>query len=161
MSSPSEHKVTRRHPAARLAVIGVGHELRGDDAAGAQVARRLAPYAWERLLVIDAGSAPENFSGVVRRFSPTGVLFVDVAQMDEPPGTVRWLTEDEIAGLSASTHTLPLRLLARYLQEHVNCQVYLIGIQPARDGLDDALSPEVTAAVNGVASGIRAVFAWT
>lgn len=161
MNSLAESAVIRRHEAARLAVIGVGHELRGDDGAGASVARRLAPYASNRMLVIDGGSAPENFSGVVRRFKPTLILFVDVAQMNEPPGTVRWLTEDEIAGLSASTHTLPLRLLSRYLQEHLDCQVYLIGIQPASNGLDEDLSPEVAAAVSGLVSGIRAVFAWS
>ena len=44
----------------RVAVVGVGQRLRGDDGAGPAVAQRLAPLADAALLVVDAGHAPEN-----------------------------------------------------------------------------------------------------
>jgi hypothetical protein len=70
----------------RVAVVGVGHELCGDDAAGLVVAHALqtALAGDERLLVIEAGSVPENQTGRLRRFKPGIVLLIDAAQMGDP-----------------------------------------------------------------------------
>jgi hydrogenase 3 maturation protease len=130
--------------------MGIGHELRGDDAAGLLVARRLLPYAGEDFLVVEAGHAPENYTAPVRRFAPQLTLLVDAADLREHPGTIRWLEWPETTGLSASTHTMPLYLLAHYLATEANCLVGLIGIQPADCGLNAPLSAEVKAAVTAV-----------
>jgi hydrogenase 3 maturation protease len=134
----------------RLAIVGVGHELRGDDAAGLAVARALQGTDAPDRLVIVAGHAPENHTGAIRRFAPDLVLLVDAAQMDAPPGTVRWLSLSEIDGLSASSHTLPLSLLAHYLAATLGCQVALLGIQPLGTEIGAPLSPAVAVAVTAV-----------
>lgn len=139
----------------RLAVMGIGHELRGDDIAGLLVARALRPYANERFLVVEAGHAPENYTAPVRRFAPQLVLLVDAAELGEPPGTIRWLEWPELTGLSASTHTMPLYLLARYLAMEANCAVGLLGIQAADTGLNMSLSAEVEEAVTAVVEAFR------
>lgn len=139
----------------RTAVVGMGHELRGDDAAGIEVARALRPLAHQQLLVIDAGHAPENHTGPIRRFAPELVLLVDAAQLGEAPGAVRWLAWQETTGLSASTHTMPPYVLARYLTAELNTHIALIGIQPADTSLGATLSPEVRQAVNGVVQIFR------
>lgn len=152
----------RRHVEAtptRVAVVGVGHELRGDDAAGPAVARRVLASAGERLLVVDGGPAPENVTGVLRRFQPDLVLLVDAADLGAEPGTVRWLTPDVIEGLSATTHTMPLSMLARYLQHELDCGIYLVGIQPAQNDIGQPLSDPVEKAVGAVSAGLQAVFA--
>lgn len=142
----------RKQP--RIAVVGVGHELRGDDVAGVLVTRALKPAFAERqdILVVDGGHVPENFTGLLRRFTPDLVLMVDTAEMDEPPGTVRWLAWQEASGLSASTHTMPPYLIARYLNSDLGCEVALIGIQPAQTGIGAALSPPMQGAVREVAT---------
>lgn len=134
---------------ARVAVVGIGTEMGGDDAAGIILARDLAQISQgsEHLLVIDAGPAPENVTGLLRRFRPDLVLLVDAAQMDEAPGAVRWLDWRGSEGLSASTHTLPLHLVATYLVQELSCEVALIGIQPARNNWGRALSPQARQAV--------------
>jgi hydrogenase 3 maturation protease len=120
----------------RVAVVGIGNELSGDDAAGIAVARALGskirnhPVA-PSFCIIEAGMAPENFTGTLRRFRPDLVVLVDAAQMDQAPGTVRWFDAESAAGFSASTHTLPLNLFALYLQSEIGCEVKLLGIQPA------------------------------
>src|SRR3989304_235438 len=99
-----------RRNGQRAAVVGLGQEWGGDDAAGLQVARTmlraksLAGSAW---LVVDAGSAPENCLGALRRHKPDLLLLVDAAEMGESPGAVRLLDWKAATGLSASTHTLP------------------------------------------------------
>jgi hydrogenase 3 maturation protease len=136
----------------RVAVVGVGHELCGDDAAGLVVARALqtALVDDERLLVIEAGSAPENQTGRLRRFKPGLVLLIDAAQMGETPGVIRWLPWDETDGISASTHTLPFHILARYLISELGCEVALLCIQSARNTVGAPLSAEVAEAVNTI-----------
>lgn len=143
----------------RVAVVGVGHALRGDDAAGLALAERAAPLAGERLLVLEAGPAPENVTGVLRRFKPELVLLVDAADLGETPGTVRWLSADDVEGLSATTHTMPLSMLAHYLEQELGCQVYLIGIQPGQNGIGQPLSAAVERAVAAIEDGLQAVFA--
>lgn len=144
---------------SRVAVVGIGHELRGDDAAGVAVARKLQPVAHERLLVVEGGHAPENQTGLLRRFSPDLVLLVDAAQMNEAPGTVRWLAWEESVGLSASTHTLPPYMLAQYLVHELGCEVVLVGIQPGQTALEHPLSAAVGAAVAALALALTEVFA--
>ncbi len=102
------------------------------------------------VLVVDAGLAPEGCSGLLRRFGPDLVLFVDAADVGEPPGTVRVLGRRSMGGVGGSTHTLPLSLLAGYLVETLDCRVALIGIQPADTALGEPLSPAVGHAVHVV-----------
>jgi hydrogenase 3 maturation protease len=142
----------------RIAFVGIGHELRGDDAAGVMLARAMQPLAAsDRVIVVDAGAAPENCTGLLRRFRPDLVVLVDAAQLDEPPGTVRWLAWQETAGLSASTHTLPLHMLASYLTADLGCDVALIGIQPAQNAIDSPLSPMVQQAVDELARALAGI----
>lgn len=140
---------SERGRSPRTAVVGVGHELRGDDAAGCAVARALAPVAesHSHVLVLDAGAAPENQLGPLRRFGPDLVIFVDAAQMGERAGTVRWFSPDETTGVSASTHTLPPAVIAQFLELELGCEVALIGIQPEQNALGTPVSASVQEAV--------------
>lgn len=145
--------------APRLAIIGIGSELRGDDAAGLEVARRLRPSAIGRedLLVIEAGLAPEAFTGTLRRFRPDLVVLVDAARMDTSPGSVLYLNWRDVDGFRGSTHTLPLSTLASYLETEIGCEVWLLGIQPAHAEFDQPLSP---AAARGVHLAVENLRGW-
>ena len=57
---------------ARVAILGVGNEMKGDDGAGVRVVRELSQRmpATPGVLLVDAGQAPENFTGPLRRFRP-------------------------------------------------------------------------------------------
>lgn len=136
----------------------MGSDLRGDDSAGLWVARalqqdgRVAQAA--DLLIVEGGLAPENHTGQLRAFRPDLVLLVDAAHMDEPPGAVQWVPLDAIDGLSASSHALPLSMLAHYLTLELGCEVAVLGIQPAQNELDSALSPAVRASVDEIVADL-------
>jgi hydrogenase 3 maturation protease len=102
------------------------------------------------VLVIEGGAAPENCTGPIRRFAPDLVILVDAAHMEEAPGTIRWLDWQDLAGLSASTHTLPPSILAHYLTVELGCRVALVGIQPQQTDVGAPLSEAVQAAVDKV-----------
>jgi hydrogenase 3 maturation protease len=138
---------------ARVAVLGVGNDMKGDDGAGVWVARSLAARIPDApgVLVIDGGVAPENFTGPLRRFRPDLVVEIDAAHLDEPAGSVAWVDWRDADGMSASTHTLPPSVLAQFLSADLGCRVALIGIQPATLGMGRGLSPDVAAAADCLA----------
>jgi hydrogenase 3 maturation protease len=148
----------------RIALIGVGNPMCGDDAAGILVARFLRPLANtnDKFFVVCAGTAPENCTGLLRRFKPDLVLFVDAAQLNEKPGTIRWIPWHMTTGFSASTHTLPIYLLASYLNIEMGCQIALLGIQPTHLSFGP-LTPIVHKHVSEMAQKLKAIFTtlWT
>ena len=148
------------HPLLRIAILGVGNELRGDDGAGPAVVcalqKTLAGH--ENFLLADTGPAPENFTGAIRRFTPQLVILIDAAVMDEAPGSIRWIDWRETSGFSASSHTLPLGVLAEYLTAELSCEVFLIGIQPEDTSLEASLSKPVQHARNILVEALTAEF---
>jgi hydrogenase 3 maturation protease len=117
----------------RLAIVGIGHELCGDDALGVVISQKLETILQgiDSVRVFAAGSAPENLCGALRRFTPDLLILIDAAHLSEKPGTIRWLELEKIDGISASTHTIPLRILTDYLTAEIGCRVVLLGVQPA------------------------------
>ena len=143
---------------SRIAVVGIGNTLRSDDAAGILVARalttsRLLPDP-KPVLVIDAGHAPENCTAELRRYAPDVVLLVDAVEMGEAPGYIRWVEMDEIEGMSASTHSLPLSMLASFLNWELNCEVTLLGIQLKSNDIGETVNLDVLRAVNEIVGTI-------
>jgi hydrogenase 3 maturation protease len=142
----------------RVAIVGIGNPLRNDDAAGMLVARKLqhqecaadAPH----LLIIQAGHAPENVTGELRGFAPELILLIDAADLRDVPGAICWVPIQSIEGMSASTHSLPLSMLARYLTLELNCMVALIGIQPKSNDFGETVSTEVAHAVDEIVEKI-------
>ena len=102
----------------------------------------------DHLLIIEAGHAPENATGALRAFAPDLVLMIDAARMGEAPGTVKSIPEESIDGMSASTHSLPLSMLASYLKLEMNCVVAVLGIQPLTNEVGERVSSDVLGAVN-------------
>ena len=139
---------------SRIAIVGIGNEFNGDDAAGVILARtllpRIPPTAKQSVLILDAGPAPENITVDLRDFRPDLVILVDAAQMDAAPGTIAWLPWDSVSGMSAASHMLPLSMLARYLEMDFGCRVALLGIQPAANEWDTPLSPPVEEAIRAL-----------
>lgn len=140
-----------------VVVLGVGSEMRSDDAAGLHVATALSRAALPNVHAFEAGPAPENFTAEIRRLRPAVVVIVDCAHMDEAPGTLRLIDPLQIGGVSFGTHGLPLSVLADYLRQETGCTVLILGIQPASVDVGEALSKPVTEAVHGAAELLRDV----
>jgi len=143
---------------ARVAVVGVGNTMRGDDGAGILVVRALASRLRDApdVLLIDGSTAPENFTGPLRRFRPDLVIEIDAAHLEQPPGTVAWVDWRDADGMSASTHALPPSVLASFLSADLGCRVSLLGIQPATLDMGCGLSPDVAVAVERVTAQLSA-----
>jgi hydrogenase 3 maturation protease len=136
-------------------VVGVGSTLRSDDAAGLHIALALRALALPNVFVLLGDTAPENVTGEVRRARPTHVLFVDAADLGESPGFMRLLDAAEVGGMSSSTHTLPLGVIADYLTLELGCRVLFLGLQPKSVAFGDTISDEVASAVQEAVEAIR------
>ncbi len=139
-----------------VAILGIGNEFNGDDAAGVEVIHRLQVVltSKENVLLLDGGAAPENFTGPIRRFAPRIVILVDCADMGATPGSIAWLDMNELEGFSASTHTLPPTVLAQFLSNELDCEIGLIGIQPEMLEFGAPLSAGVQVAVDQIINTI-------
>jgi hydrogenase 3 maturation protease len=145
--------------AGRIALLAVGSELRGDDAAGLLIAARLEDMRKQRrgpaqFKIFLGETAPENLSGAIRRFKPTHLVVVDSADAGKPAGTIFAIDPKEIGGISFSTHQLPLALMIEYLQETITCSVIVLGIQPKNLGFAAPVSREIGTAVDQVAAAL-------
>ena len=139
-----------------VAVVSIGHELRGDDFAGVALSRALRDLSAGRddLLVIEGGPAPENVTGALRRFAPDLVVLIDAAQMDALPGAIRLLDWQAIQAGAPTTHSLSLRQFAAYLVAELGCEVAVLGIQPADVSFGAPLSQPVREMLKPAASAL-------
>jgi hydrogenase maturation protease len=135
-------------------VIGLGNEMRGDDAAGLLAARRLAAAALPGVRVAehpgDAASLAAVLAGERR------VVVID-AVTGGAPGSVRELTPAALAGGGGwGSHGLGLaEAIALSAALGGAPQVRVIGIGGRRFGLGQEPSPEVVRAAALVARGLE------
>jgi len=138
----------------RLAVLGIGNPLRGDDALGLEVLNQLKGKVPENVKLFECEMAPENFLGEIELFSPTHVLMIDAAQLGAEPGSTRLLAPERMAGTAVSTHALPLSILAEILRQDLEAKVALLAVQPERSEFEEGLSPTVQKAAKQIAGAI-------
>jgi hydrogenase 3 maturation protease len=153
-------KRLREIGARRLAIIGVGNSLKGDDFAGSLVAKKLMSrfnQTGHHPLILDAEDAPENFTEEIRAYGADAVIFIDSAAMGCSPGTVKLVPIDETQYPYFSTHNLPLKLLNSVMGDVEDS--FLIGIEPKTTEFCERMSEEVKAAVTQVVQIIHKVIA--
>ncbi len=146
----------------RLGILGIGSELRGDDAVGLWVARGLGrksktagPVEMRAFL---GHTAPESLTGEIKKFRPTHLLIVDAVSMDRPPGEARLFDAQDISeGISFSTHRMPLKILANYLCRSFPCSIMVLGIQPQVTDFGRKPSRAVQAGARTVCRMIREI----
>jgi hydrogenase 3 maturation protease len=137
--------------------IGIGNPLRGDDAAGLEVAGNLARSGV--CPVILAGDTPENHLDIVRKARPSRVLLIDAAHLGTTPGDAAIVRMGNGAtfapGSLPSTHRPSLSVLTTYIERELGAEVWLLGIQPRTLEPGRRMSAEVAAAIGSAADLAR------
>jgi hydrogenase 3 maturation protease len=127
---------------SKIAILGIGNELRRDDGVGLAVVDRLSSFIDDpSVVVLNCQHVPENFTGYVKRIKPTCVVLVDSADFGASPGEARIFQLNDLEGSSVTTHKASLLALGEYLQSEINCNIFVIGIQPANCDFGSGLSP--------------------
>lgn len=131
----------------RLVIVGVGNPLRCDDKLGLAIVRRLKGGVDHHVCLIEAGTVPESYTGLIVGFKPSHILLIDAAQLDREPGFARLVLPNEIDKIAITTHILPLSLLTKYLSNLTGANIALLGVQPKCLNLAEGSSEEVRRAV--------------
>jgi len=133
-------------------LLGIGNPRHGDDGLGPLFARAFRHPEWR---TINAATAPEDFTGLIRRIRPELLVMLDAAEMGLPPGTLRRLQPAEIGARDFGTHAPSIGQLATYLAECAG-QVVILGIQPATTQPGAHLSPPVRVTLRDLARQLAA-----
>ncbi|AVB77031.1 hydrogenase maturation peptidase HycI [Methanococcus maripaludis] len=130
----------------KIAILGIGNYLKSDDGFGVYVVESLVKNYSKthenlslekeinsvnnRLILMNCGVVPENFTDVIKRENPDKIIMVDAALMHQEPGTLRVVKSDEISETGFSTHSLPLSIIIKYINAHIDTEILIIGIEP-------------------------------
>jgi len=170
--------------ASRVLVCAAGNTFRQDDGAGpamlARLERLLAagagggawdagpPDADEESAAVpvrtylngsvhccDCGNTPEDALGTAAEVQAGHVLFLDAVHMRAPAGSTALLDPDQSEEYTISTHRLPMVVLSSLLRRQGTRRVAVLGVQAARTGVGQELTPEVNVAVDRAAAALH------
>jgi hydrogenase 3 maturation protease len=148
-------------------ILGIGNRLGGDDAAGTFVVDMLNPALRTlstgrhrakallpaEIMAIDASTAPESYTSVIRQHRPDLLILVDAADMGLPPGSLRTIAPEKISILSFSTHHIPLPIFISYVKEFCG-NILVIGVQPEQTETGTGISEAVRKSLKKLAEAI-------
>jgi len=133
--------------------VGIGNELRRDDAAGLNVVTALgrvlgaSPPSWVKL---HQGELAERVLSRIPR--EDGVVVFDAVQAKVGPGGIVCATLDDTRYGFFATHNIPLRLIPGLAERQDTA--YVIGIEPESLDVGEGLTRAVKRSVDALAAEI-------
>lgn len=79
------------------------------------------------VLLINAQTVPENFTGKIRKENPSNIILIDACLMGLSPGDYKIVNEEDFANIGISTHSMSLSYFVKFLD---NDNILFIGIEP-------------------------------
>ncbi len=141
----------------KVILVGLGHEMHGDDEIGLEIVRRwsaenMGKYPGLNIQTSVLESPGINLLGQIAGLD--AAILVAAVRSGAPPGTVRILKDQEMADFegsrgkprrwgAAETLSLGRQMAPEYLPE----QLIMISIEGTAFGLGEGLSPAVRAAI--------------
>ena len=96
-----------------------------------------------KTFLINGGSVPENFTGLIKKLDPSHIMLIDASLMKRQAGEINIVNKDNIVDISISTHSMSLAYLIKYLQLEKEYKILFIGIEPEIMDLSFELSDNV------------------
>ncbi len=121
-----------------VVVLGLGNPLMADEGIGVYLIERLMGFASEHPAVdfVDAGTGGLSILYLIE--GRRKAVLIDCAFMDEPPGTIRRFTPDQVRSTKVLAHQslheadlMRIIALARELDQAPD-EIIIFGIQPER-----------------------------
>ena len=139
----------------KVYVLGLGNTDRADDGAGIEVAEAL-----KRLFPSFAFSEHDGVEGIVLDLSERDedlmVFFVDAANIDNVPGSIKLISREHIRETEITTHRVMVGLMASMLDDRGKKSA-VIGIQPERIEFQGEVSQGVREAIDLVTSVLEQI----
>lgn len=145
--------------AERVALIGIGDELRRDDYVGVETVKKLRGKLPKHVLLVESETVPESYLETIAEFRPTHALLIDAGMADLEPGQMKAIGVCSALGSKAavSTHALPLRVFCEYLETMIGAKVLLVIIQPETTDFGSGLTHSVKEAAEKLAQTLMRI----
>ncbi|MHB0997431.1 MAG: hydrogenase 3 maturation endopeptidase HyCI [Elusimicrobiales bacterium] len=138
-------------PKGRTLVITLGSTLRADDGVGPYVCSHVK-FSRPDLLLLDAGTTPENIAQTAINWKPDKVILVDAAHFKGRAGELRVIPLEAIdQAMPLSTHSFPLSVTFAIVREDTRAELVVIGVQAKSLDYREGLSPEVQESASALA----------
>jgi hydrogenase 3 maturation protease len=129
--------------AERVAVVGIGNTMRGDDAIGVEIVNLLRSKVSPNVLLIEAETMPENYIDQIVDYHPSHVLILDSGLIGKKPGATKSLTPTENMQAAFSSHMLPLQVFCAYLEKAISVKILMLIVQPKDMEMGEGLTKEL------------------
>jgi len=138
-------------PTAKVALVGVGHPMRGDDFVGSFIVKTLKnKIPTDEVVLFDSEDGIEWVISKIKKSDPKHLVLLDACQMNAGPGEIALIPLAETSYPFFTTHGIPLKLLTNTLLPSVETSI--LAIQPNRMGLNEGLSQAVLGAANSISN---------
>lgn len=136
----------------RIAIVGVGNIIRGDDGLGPKLIEVLKSRGLAKAALFDCGTVPENYIFPILSAACDTIVLVDAADTREAPGSIGVFGIQDISGVSFSTHNPSPRLFTDLLKTgNDNVNIFVVTVQPKSTGIGEPLSGEVLSSLDKLA----------
>jgi len=133
----------------KVLVLGVGNDMKGDDALGRYVIDRLKTK--NKLF---CGEMPENFISRIKSLKPDAVLIVDAVDFQGKPGEIAFTDAKRLKSASTTTHSLSFSLMSKLLPD---TDMFLIGVQPLSLGFGKLMSLKAKEGAENIIATLNAL----
>ena len=142
-------------PTQKVALVGVGHPMRGDDFVGSFIIKGLMRkrIRTDRLVLFDAEDGIEWVLSRIREPNPKHLIILDACEINASPGKIALIPLARTNYPFFTTHGIPLKLLATKLLPSVD--TFILAIQPSQMGYNEGLSTVVQTAALSISKFIE------
>lgn len=149
--------ILKPDPKGITLIITVGNTLRHDDGVAPLIAERISKSKFQNpnIVILNVGEKPENAIDEAVKVKPTKTIIIDAADFGGEIGEARIIDIEHIPETTMSTHTFPLPIIAKMIEEDTGSKVCFLGIQPARMDLGEGLSDKVRATADLIVKSLE------
>lgn len=134
----------------KVVILCIGNPMRGDDAFGPAVYKRLQGRIRSR--TVNGDATPENDLPRIAALSPLLVLVVDAVRSGARPGTLSVFEPENLAIRGFDTHTGSMTAVAAYLADACGARVAILAAEPEGTVLGEGMSEAAGKAAEQVAA---------
>jgi len=138
----------------RIAIVGLGNELLGDDGVGVHAVRELQKAPPENVAVAEVGTRVLSSQQIIEESDI--VIAIDAAHADGAPGSIyRFDAEEVESDRLCSLHEMGIVGVFRLMPKESRPKLIVIGVEPEIIDYGMDLSPVVQAALGRVVRAAR------
>ena len=133
----------------KVVIVGIGNTLRQDDGFGPALIEKIKGKV--KAVCLDAGSAPENYTGKIAQEHPDTILIIDALHLGKKAGEFEILSKEGILKSGFSTHDISPHMFIEYLENQTQADIYMLGIQPKNLAIGEEMSDNVKRTLEEIA----------